>query len=269
MAQRKSPASAGKTAPGSKSSAGRSGSGSSGAARTPGTPPRKKPKSIVNQKQTPWGLIITAVVIVLFAAGVVAVVISTKKSDDASAASSKGGQTVDASDPYRQPELAAAAAIEGVTYRVEGEHTHVAGKIKYDTTPPIGGNHSQYWADCAGTVYDKPIANENAVHMLEHGAIWITYNASKITGSQLDTLKKYAAGVDRMAMSPYPDLSSPISLQAWGYQLKVDSASDPRIAKFISVLKNNQKTTPEYGSTCSQPTFKSSPSTFGNPKDTP
>ena len=34
-------------------------------------------------------------------------------------------------------------------------------------------------------------------------------------------------------LSPYPGQASPISLQAWGYQLAVDSADDPRIDLFI------------------------------------
>ncbi|GAB2474066.1 DUF3105 domain-containing protein [Jatrophihabitans fulvus] len=235
-----------------------------------GRPPnRKKPKSIVNQKQTPWGLIATTIAVVLFAAAVVVVVIATRPGSDDFDGTSAGGQPVDTSDPYRQPELAAAAAIKGVTYRVQGNHNHEQGTIKYDTTPPTGGDHNAYWADCAGTVYGKAIANENAVHMLEHGAIWITYNANQVKGAQLAKLKSYVAGKDRMAMSPYPGLKTPISLQAWGYQLKVSSASDPRIAQFIKVLDNNQKTTPEYGATCSQPTFKDKPSSFGDPKDGP
>ena len=225
---------------------------------------RKKPKSIVNQKQTPWGLIITTALVVVFAAVVVIAVVATHKSSS-DATATKGGQAVSKSDPYRQPEAAAAAAIPGVTYTVEGEHTHIDGHIKYDTTPPVGGDHSQYWADCTGTVYPKAIASENAVHMLEHGAVWITYNANQIKGAQLAKLKTYVSGIDRMAMSPYPNLSAPISLQSWGYQLKVSNASDPRIAKFIAALKYNQKTTPEYGATCSQPTFIQHPSTFGNP----
>lgn len=232
-------------------------------------PARRKSKSIVNQKQTPWGLIISAIAVVVFAAAVVVIVVATRPSGDAPDHTTAGGQAVDKSDPYRQPELAAAAAIKGVTYKVEGSHNHVQGTIKYDSTPPVGGDHSQYWADCTGTVYPKAIANENAVHMLEHGAIWITYNADDIKGAQLADLKKDVAGIDRMALSPYPNLSSPISLQAWGYQLKVKSATDPRIQQFISALKYNKKTTPEYGATCSQPTFKQDPSTFGNPLWTP
>ena len=227
--------------------------------------PARKKKSIVNQKQRPWGLIIAAVVVVAFAAAVVGVVVATHKSGS-SGTVSKGGQPVAASDPYRQPEAAAAAKITGVTYRVEGQHTHIpSGHIKYDSTPPVGGDHSAYWADCTGTVYPKAIANENAVHMLEHGAIWITYNKSKLSAAQVSTLAKNVSGINGMAMSPYPNLKSPISLQAWGYQLFLNSPTDPRIAQFIKALKYNQKTTPEYGATCSQPTFKSTPSTYGNP----
>lgn len=273
MAQRKSPPAkaSGKTA--ASRPAGR-GAGATKATGTkaPGRPPARKPgKSIVNQKQTPWGLIISTIAVVVFAAAVVIVVVATHKSGKTTGSSSNstststGGQGVNKNDPYRQPELAAAKAINGVVYHVEGQHNHVEGVVKYDTSPPTGGNHSQYWADCTGSIYAKPIASENAVHMLEHGAIWVTYDANKIKGADLTKLEAYVKGVDRMAMSPYPNLKAPISLQAWGYQLFVNSPTDPRIAQFISVLKYNQKTTPEYGATCSQPTFKQHPSTYGHP----
>jgi hypothetical protein len=216
----------------------------------------KKPgKSIVNQKQTPWGLIITTVVLVALAGGIVIFAVTQHKSSPVAAANKL----------YTQPETAAAQQITGLVHKVEPNHTHVEGTIKYDTTPPTGGNHSQYWADCSGTVYAQPIANENAVHMLEHGAVWITYNSKTLPAAQLDVLKKLVDGVDRMALSPYPDLTSNISLQAWGYQLFVNSASDPRIQQFINALRYNPKVTPEPSATCSQPQFKTHPSTFGHP----
>jgi Protein of unknown function (DUF3105) len=225
------------------------------AAKPLGRPPvKKKPgKSIVNQKQTPWGLILTTLLIVVFAGGIVTYAIVNHKS----AAST---------DPYKQPEIAAAKAIKGLTYKAEPDHSHVGTAVKYDTTPPTGGNHSPIWADCAGTVYPNAIANENAVHMLEHGAVWITYKPG-LPADQVATLSKLVTGVDRMAMSPYPGLKTNISLQAWNYQLFVDSASDPRIADFIAALRYNSKTTPENASgvTCSDPTFKKTPSTFGHP----
>jgi hypothetical protein len=171
----------------------------------------------------------------------------------------------DAAEAYRRPEAPAAQAIDGVRFHVEPDHNHVQGTISYDTTPPTGGNHSQLWADCTGTVYTQPIANENAVHMLEHGAVWITYNAATLPAAQLATLQRLVAGVDHLALSPYPDLKAPVSLQAWGYQLFVDSANDPRIGRFIAALRYNPQTTPEYGATCSMPAFKARPSVFGHP----
>jgi hypothetical protein len=215
----------------------------------------KKPsKSIVNQRQTPWTMIVTTFVIAAFAIGIVWYAVANRDSSSGSS-----------DNPYTQPMLAAVKSIDGVTYKKEPDHTHKEGVIKYDSTPPVGGNHSQYWADCSGTVYKDAIANENAVHMLEHGAIWVTYNAKTLPAAQLTTLQKMVQGVDRMALSPYPDLKTPISLQAWGYQLFVDSADDPRIPEFVNALRYNPKITPEYGASCSQPDFITQPSTFGHP----
>src|SRR5262249_26153339 len=139
MAQRK-PSNAGKPAakkgtsrpagkPAAASSSRASGS-SATAVRKP--PPRKPGKSIVNQKQTPWGVIPAVVAVVLFAGAVVAVVIATHKSSSP-AASCSGADA-----PYCQPELAAAKQIPGVTYKVEKNHLHVTTTVHYDATPPIG-----------------------------------------------------------------------------------------------------------------------------------
>ncbi|MEP6600155.1 MAG: DUF3105 domain-containing protein, partial [Actinomycetota bacterium] len=212
-------------------------------------PPVKKPgKSIVNQRQTPWGLIIAAVLVVVFAVAIIGYAVTRKGS---------GG-------PSYLHELADAKAINAVTFSKESERGHVTGKVKYDATPPVGGRHSGYNADCTGTVYPNAIANENAVHSLEHGAVWITYQPD-LAKAEVDALAKNVNGVDRMMMSPYPGLKSKISFQSWGYQLFLDSASDPRIQQFIDAVRYNPKTTPEYGASCAQPTFKNKPSTFGNP----
>jgi hypothetical protein len=217
-------------------------------------PPRKPGKSIVNQKQRPWGLIWSTIAVIAFAGAVIGVVIATHKSGT-STTNSPGGQKVNRNDPYRQPALPAAMAIRGVTYRVEGQHNHVPGVIKYDSSPPVGGNHAPLWLPCNGQVYDHQVANENAVHMLEHGAVWVTYNPKTLSAAGVTKLKTYVQGQDRVAMSPYAGLRTPISLQAWGYQLFVSSANDPRIAQFISTLEYNPKTTPEPTAGCADPNW--------------
>jgi hypothetical protein len=58
-----------------------------------------------------------------------------------------------------------------------------------------------------------------------------------------------------------------ISLQSWGYQLRVDTATEPRIGTFVGLLRHNPETTPEYGSTCSNLGYRQQPSTPGHPID--
>lgn len=115
---------------------------------------------------------------------------------------------------------------------------HQYGVIKYKVSPPVGGNHNPNWQRCQGDVYDQPIPSENAVHSLEHGAVWITYRPD-LPQAQVDILKSKVTGNDFTLMSPYPGLDKPISLQAWGFQLKVNDASDPRIDEFIKDLRQN------------------------------
>ena len=77
--------------------------------------------------------------------------------------------------------------IEGVvTTRYDGAvHTQPGQRVAYTKAPPDGGRHDPVWADCSGTVYAVPVRNENMVHALEHGAVWIAYNADQVTGGCL------------------------------------------------------------------------------------
>lgn len=265
MAQRKSP-SGGKPAAkkGTTRPAGKPATGSSAKVSTARGPGVRKPgRSIVNQKQTPWGVIASVIAVIVFAAVVVVVVIATRDSGGSSNNNAGGKQCSGANAPYCKPEAAAAKAISGVTYKIEPKHEHVNSTVKYDATPPIGGNHSAYFADCDGTVYSQPIASENAVHSLEHGAVWVTYREG-LPASEVSKLAQDVTGQKYVLMSPYPDLKTKVSLQAWGYQLFVDSVTDPRIAQFVA-LANTSAITPEQGASCSEPTFKEHPSTFGHP----
>ena len=235
-------------------------------------PPVRKPsKSIVNQKQRPWGLIASTAAIVAFAVAIVVVVVVTKK--DPKPTASAGGSDVKScskmignANPSYLNENVCAKAISGVAFYKTSDHAHVTTTVSYPQSPPVGGNHSGVWAACDGQVYPEQLANENAVHMLEHGAIWITYNPDTITDGDLTKLQNMVQGQDREALTPYAGLKAPISLQAWGYQLFVNSANDSRIKKFINVLRYNPQTTPEYGATCQDPGFDPSKSTPGHPQ---
>lgn len=134
--------------------------------------------------------------------------------------------------------------IEGVTkkYYKAAQHVTATQRVAYDQSPPFGGPHDEVWATCTGIVYPNPLRSENAVHALEHGSVWITYNPKTIGADDLDKLKKKVTGEQFLFLSPFPDLDHPISLQSWGHQLKLDSAGDERIDQFITALRRN--TTP-------------------------
>jgi hypothetical protein len=149
-----------------------------------------------------------------------------------------------------------------------GKHVKANQRVAYDHNPPFGGPHDETWASCEGFVYPTPVRSENMVHMLEHGAAWIAYNPDKVQGGELDKLKGRVSGQDFIAMSPYPNLDRPISIQSWGHQLKVDSADDARIDQFIKSLKRNAYAFPEPQARCdagglfdpnNPPAFDSSP----------
>jgi hypothetical protein len=107
--------------------------------------------------------------------------------------------------------------------------THVDYDIAYDPVPPVGGPHAPTWIECG--VYDEPIREENAVHDLEHGSVWITYDAAKLDDDDIATLA--AALPDNGIMSPYPGIPAPVVVTVWGRQLLLTGADDPRLELFI------------------------------------
>ena len=142
--------------------------------------------------------------------------------------------------------------IEGIVIEPPATSAHVRGteRVRYEQSPPFGGSHDAVWADCSGTVYDTAVRNENMVHSLEHGTVWIAYHPDRISGEALESLVNRVEGRPYTMLSPYPGLESPISLLSWGHQLMVEEADDPRIDQFIRALRANSNTHPEPGASC-------------------
>ena len=196
-------------------------------ARTPASPRRAAPTKV--SKPFPWGTVIGSVVL---GAALVGLIVY--------AAMNQGSGV---RDLVRNPD----AAIDGVVV-AEGEleRGHVAGPVDYPQIPPNSGDHNVTPQQCA--VYTEPIAPEHAVHSLEHGAVWITYN-DDVPEDQVAALAAKVEGDPYGLMSPVPEQSSPINLSAWGRRLSVDSADDPRIDDFIEGYRSGPQT-PERGAAC-------------------
>lgn len=123
---------------------------------------------------------------------------------------------------------------------------HQQGPQIYPQTPPAGGIHDPAWQNCGR--YDQPIQNENAVHSLEHGAVWITYRPD-LPAEAVEQLRALVRGRRFVLLSPYPDLPAPVVASAWGVQVKVDDAGDPRVGQFL-VKYTLGPQAPEPGAPC-------------------
>ena len=103
-------------------------------------------------------------------------------------------------------------------------------EAEYGMNPPAGGNHWTAWINCG--VYTEQIPNERGVHALEHGAVWVTYDPTKVDQAGVDEIiaklpKTYSL------VTPYEGLPTPVVASAWGAQVQLDGADDERLDLFV------------------------------------
>ncbi|WP_367323680.1 DUF3105 domain-containing protein [Streptomyces sp. HUAS ZL42] len=166
---------------------------------------------------------------------------------------SQGGDKDEASDANSSGSFVMGS--DGVkTWKGKLGRTHVTKTVKYPAEPPVGGDHNPVWLNCNGNVYTEPVNNMNAVHSLEHGAVWVTYN-SKASKADVDALAAKVKKTPYTLMSPDEKQADPIMLTAWGHQRTVTGASDPNVDKFFEKFVQGEQT-PEPGASCTGGTMK-------------
>ncbi len=121
---------------------------------------------------------------------------------------------------------------------------HVESEVDYDQSPPVGGPHDPVWQNCG--VYDQQVREENAVHTLEHGAVWITYQPG-LSAEQVDSLADKLP--DKGLLSPYDGQDAPVVVTVWGAQLAMDGPDDSRLDLFVDEYSDGH-TSPEPEVTC-------------------
>lgn len=141
---------------------------------------------------------------------------------------------------------AGSTAPSGVTSYSNLSRNHTEQPVNYPQTPPVGGNHNPLWQNCG--FYSKPVQDEHAVHSLEHGTVWITYRPD-LPKDQVAKIKDLVQNQTYMLASPYPNLPAPVVASAWGKQLKLDAANDPRLEQFVRAYRQGPQT-PEPGAPC-------------------
>jgi len=137
--------------------------------------------------------------------------------------------------------------IEGITKvaAAPGSQHDDQLQIAFGGLPPLGGPHASQWQNCG--IYTEPVLPQYAIHSMEHGAVWISYNPD-LPEDQVAALQALVRGQSEILLSPYPDQTGPIVLSVWDRQLTVNAADDNRISTFIDRYRN--RSGPEAGASC-------------------
>ncbi len=116
------------------------------------------------------------------------------------------------------------------------EHISVgASHPAYNSNPPTSGSHYAQSDDWG--VHQQELPDEQLLHNLEHGGIWISYrDVDQKTKSDLEAMGRRYSG--RVVITPRPANDAKIVLASWGRLEKLESFDETRIVDFIKANKN-------------------------------
>ena len=102
---------------------------------------------------------------------------------------------------------------------------------------PAGGPH--HFVPLRQGIYDQPVPDGNAIHSLEHGMVWITYQPDDVSAETLEVLDGIASDFGRdVILSPRLENSSPIIVVSWGQRLVMDGVDEQLVRDFVTTNRN-------------------------------
>lgn len=152
--------------------------------------------------------------------------------------------------------------VEGtVEYPIESRgHVSVGTDVtNYNSNPPNSGDHWEQPAKAG--VYENELPDEQVIHSLEHGYVWISYRPQAVTpeASPGGELKAGISDEDKKSLedlvkkddwkiilAPRERNDSVIALSSWGRVLKMDSLDLNKVKEFIKTYRDRgPEKTPE------------------------
>jgi hypothetical protein len=129
----------------------------------------------------------------------------------------------------QQPQLGEAFAIQGQEHIAVG-----ASHPEYNSNPPTSGSHYEQEANWGVSQVELP--DEQLIHNLEHGGIWISY--TEIDDATKAVLEKIAKSNSKVIVTPRSKNDSPIVLASWGRLQKFQTLDEQAIRAFIDANSN-------------------------------
>jgi hypothetical protein len=135
------------------------------------------------------------------------------------------GCSADKSPPAPAPASPAIRTASGLA------NSHTEDRVTYPDHPPLGGPHNPRWLACG--VHAEQPPDENAVHSLEHGAVWLTYDPARAPAAGATLARLTEINAEYVLVTPYAGQPAPVMATAWGLQMDAANADDPRLAEFV------------------------------------
>jgi hypothetical protein len=110
----------------------------------------------------------------------------------------------------------------------------------YKSNPPTSGPH--YEQPAAWGSYDHALPDEQLIHNLEHGGIWISYKPDVDAETKAKIVDLAAQYSQSVVVTPRADNPHPIEVASWRRLLDLDVFNRDQILDFI---KRNKNQSPE------------------------
>jgi hypothetical protein len=126
----------------------------------------------------------------------------------------------------------------GLAYPNQGQD-HIAVNAShpaYNSNPPTSGWH--YASPANWGIYDTSLPDEQLIHNLEHGGIWISYqdkNNTELITQLRQLVGKYRS---KVILTPRPENDASIVVAAWTQLLKLETFDAAAIEDFIKAFRN-------------------------------
>ena len=130
----------------------------------------------------------------------------------------------------------------GETYELQGADHIAVGEEHppYNSNPPTSGWH--YSQPAQWGIYQQELPDEQLVHNLEHGGVWVSYRPG-IPDAQKQFLENILVNyTTKVIVTPRAQNDADLVLAAWGRLLKLEAPLIPEkedlIVQFIETYKN-------------------------------
>lgn len=129
-------------------------------------------------------------------------------------------------------------SLEGRVEELEIEGANHVGPgetVSYNTNPPTSGSH---WINPADWRFnDKELPDEQLVHNIEHGGIWVTYK--NLDEESINKLKNIAKNNSNSVVITRRDKNDDsIVVASWGRMMKLTEVDEALIQKYIDTYIN-------------------------------